>query len=128
MMPETTSTQQQPRGRGRPKSERGACEHVTVRLRADEVDQLRQLGKGTVADGIRALFVAHANSLTAHANQGLVAHGNSEQVHASSIQQPVPTSAVSQRVPVAPQREHLPVRVPPASRLPRSITSWSDDD
>jgi hypothetical protein len=76
-----------------------------VRLWEHAIVSLRQMGNGSLAEGIRRCILA-ANNQT----------------------QPVPTSALSQRVPVAPQRERLPVSVPPASRLPRSITSWSDDD
>jgi hypothetical protein len=108
------------RGRGRPPAldpVRGAaCERVTVRLWSEEVRFLRQMGNGSLADGVRRCIAAAANQPA----QGEMAAINQAE--------PVPTSAISQRVPVASQRERLPVRVPPASRLPASIRAWSDDE
>jgi hypothetical protein len=97
---------------------------VTVRLWSDDVRFLRQMGNGSLAEGIRRCILA-AN------NQGITAAVNAAGDMAANNQvepaAPVPTSAVSHRVPVAPRPERLPVRVPPASRLPKSLTAWDDD-
>ncbi len=97
------------RGAGRPPAqpERGvAAVKVTVRLYRDEVVELRRMGKDTLSEAIRCLIASDRINAALNMSDTI------------KRDEPVEHAAISHRVPV----------VPRATRLPRSITSWSDDE